>query len=241
MSTSLAHQSVDDLGGPRSVLTRQKRDHVELDRLLHRIDESTGDQRQEYLTRLCRLVFPHAFAEESVLWPAIRRLVPEGERLTLEIEREHQEINELFSSLEQLPEDDSRHRELWERIKALLREDVRDEEDRLLPMLQQGASRRTLVQLGYAWEAVRRIAPTRPHPVVARRPPGNVAAAAPLTVIDRARDVVDRTARRSHGRAHAVSTSLSARLARVAGAVEHMPPLTRGEDPSTRAPRTSEG
>lgn len=240
MSTSLANQSLDELGGPRSVLARQKRDHVELDRLIHLIDASTGDERQEYLTQLCGLVFPHAFAEESVLWPAIRRMVPSGEQLTLEIEREHQEINELFSSLEQLPPDDAAHRHLWERIKTLLREDVRDEEDRLLPLLQDAASPQILVRLGYAWEIVRRTAPTRPHPVVARRPPGNVAAATPLTVIDRTRDAVDRVARRSHGRSRSAATALSAGLARVAGAIEHVPPLTRGEDPSTRTPRTDQ-
>jgi hemerythrin superfamily protein len=238
MSTSLADQTVDQLGGNRSVLARQKRDHIHLDQLLHSIDEAVGDQRQEYLTQLCGLVFPHAFAEESVLWPAIRRLVPAGERLTLEIEAEHQEINELFSRFERLSETDASYATLWQRIKALLREDVRDEEDRLLPMLQDAVSKRTLVQLGYAWEVVRRSAPTRPHPVVARRPPGNVLAAAPLTLIDRARDVIDRRARGSESRTRTVWTSMSAGLARAAGVVEHLPPLTRGEDPRTHAPRS---
>lgn len=237
MSTSLADQSLDELGGPHSVLARQKRDHEELDRLLHFIDAAAGDDRQDLLTALCRLVFPHAFAEESVLWPAIRKWVPGGEPLTLEIEREHQEINELFSRLEQLPPDDAAHRELWEQIKTLLREDVRDEEDRLLPMLQQATDRQTWIRLGWAWEAVRRTAPTRPHPVVARRPPGNVAAAAPLTVLDRTRDQLDWAARRTGGRARDLLTVASAGLARAAGAIEHVPPLTRGEDPSTRSPR----
>ncbi|TFV55826.1 hemerythrin domain-containing protein [Mycobacterium sp. PS03-16] len=240
MTASLADQNLEQLGGPHSVLTRQKRDHIELDRLLHRIDASSGDERRGYLTDLCRLVFPHAFAEESVLWPAIRKLVPRGEALTLEIEQEHQEINELFTELEKLPPADPRHQELWGRIKSLLREDVRDEEDRLLPLLQDVADRRTLVQLGWAWEAVRRTAPTRPHPVVARRPPGNVVAAAPLTVLDRSRDQLDRVARRTTGRARGVFTGVSTGLARVAGAIEHIPPLTRGEDPSTNSPRRPE-
>ena len=236
---TLAQQSIDQLGGPHSVLARQKRDHVELDRLIHEVDSSQGHIRQENLTRLCRLVFPHAFAEESVVWPAIRRWVPDGEKLTLQIEQEHQEINELFTELEKTGPDSDRHRDLWQRIVTLLREDVRDEEDRLLPMLQETVPPKTLVQLGWAWEAVRRTAPTRPHPVVARRPPGNVAAAAPLTVLDRARDHLDRMHRRSTGAVSGASKSMSAALARVAGAVEHIPLLTRGEDPSTRTGRAS--
>lgn len=233
MTQSLAEQTVAQLGGPHSVLARQKRDHIELDRLIESADAASGNERAEYLTRLCRLVFPHAFAEESVLWPAIRRWVPEGEHLTLQIEQEHQQINELFAELEKHDVDSADHRALWQRIVTLLREDVRDEEDRLLPMLQQRMSPRALVALGWAWEATRRTSPTRPHPIVARRPPGNVAAAAPLTVLDRSRDHLDRLSRRSPGRLGGVSTSLSAALARVAGLIEHVPPLTRGEDPST--------
>jgi hemerythrin superfamily protein len=237
MTRSIAEQSEHELGGPRSILIRQKRDHVELDRLLAMVDESAGAHRQTCLNDLCRLVFPHAFAEESVLWPAVRRLLPDGRELTLRVEREHQEINELFTSLEAMDPDSTKHRDTWTRIKSLLREDVRDEEDVLLPRLQEAASARTLTTLGLAWEAVRRTAPTRPHPVVARRPPGNVAAAVPLTVIDRSRDVLDKQSRRDGRRRAAVSSQLSAFLARAAGAIEHLPPLTRGEDPSTATTR----
>ncbi|BBY31456.1 hemerythrin domain-containing protein [Mycolicibacterium sediminis] len=233
MTRSLAQQNESELGGSLSVLVRQKRDHVELDRLLHAIDGSTGAHRRELLNRLCRLVFPHAFAEESVLWPALRKMVPDGEALTLEIEREHQEINELFTELETLAPDSAEHHALWTRIVTLLREDVRDEEDRLFPQLQAVASPRTLAALGVAWEAVRRTAPTRPHPVVARRPPGNAVAALPLTLIDRSRDHLDRLARSRWSRGAAVGGRVSGVLARVAGAIEHVPPLTRGEDPST--------
>jgi hemerythrin superfamily protein len=237
MNRSIAEQTVNELGGGRSILVRQKRDHVELDRLLGEIDGATGAPRQEYLNQLCRLVFPHAFAEESVLWPALRRLLPDGEELTLQVEQEHQEINELFTRLEATDPDSTEHRETWARVKTLLREDVRDEEDVLLPRLQAVASELTLVGLGLAWQAVRSTAPTRPHPVVARRPPGNVVAALPLTAIDRGRDVLDRRARRGDGRMAVTSGRLSALLARAAGAVEHVPPLTRGEDPSTATRR----
>jgi hemerythrin superfamily protein len=233
MTHTIATQTVAELGGRGSVLVRQKLDHVELDHLLLAIDAASGARRQDLLTDLCRLVFPHAFAEESVLWPAIRRLLPDGEALTLQIEQEHQQINELFTELERTDPDSARHRELWERIKTLLREDVRDEEDELLPKLQAAVGRRQLTALGLAWEAIRRTAPTRPHPVVARRPPGNAMAAPPLTVIDRTRDHLDRWSRRSEGSRASALRNVSSGLARLAGAIEHIPPLTRGEDPST--------
>ena len=182
---SLAHQDTEELGGVASVLVRQKRDHVKLDRLLGELDAAHPAQQDAVLRHIYRLVFPHAFAEESVLWPAIRQVLPDGEKLTLQIEQEHQEVNELVTSLEGMNADRPGRTATLNRLVEVLREDVRDEEDVLLPRLQDRLSRRRLQVLGLAWEVVRRLAPTRAHPVVARRPPGNVIAAVPLAVLDR--------------------------------------------------------
>ncbi|MCK0516645.1 hemerythrin domain-containing protein [Williamsia sp. DF01-3] len=233
MTRSIADQTESQLGGSRSVLVRQKRDHIELDRLLYAIDGSAGADREDLINSLCKLVFPHAFAEESVLWPLVRAELPDGEELTLQIEREHQEINELFTELEQIGPDTPEHRELFDRIAAVLREDVRDEEDVLLPKLQDRVSPKQLRQIGMQWEVVRRTAPTRPHPVVARRPPGNVLAALPLTILDRGRDQLDGASRRTHGSTAARLRTVSGALAAAAGRIEHLPLLTRGDRAET--------
>jgi hypothetical protein len=59
---SIADQTTDELGGPGSVLVRQRDDHVELDRLLHELDGATGTAQEEVLNRIDRLVFSHANA-----------------------------------------------------------------------------------------------------------------------------------------------------------------------------------
>ncbi|MBY6414453.1 hemerythrin domain-containing protein [Rhodococcus sp. BP-252] len=237
MPKSISDLSVDELGGPGSVLVRQRDDHVELDRLLRGIEAAEGVEQNDLLRALCRLVFPHAFAEEAVLWPIIRKHVPEGEKLTLDIEQEHQQIDELFSDLEAMPPQDPDREPLLQRIFQLLRQDVRDEEDQLLPMLRAAMTDRQLHRTGMMWSIVRRAAPTRPHPVVARRPPGNVVAAAPLTVVDRARDRLDRLSDHASPIVARPSHIGSRGLAAVAGVIEHIPPLTRGEHPSTRTTR----
>jgi hypothetical protein len=230
---SLADQSVDELGGPLSVLTRQKADHVRLDRLLDRLPATSGDDEQELLNRICRLVFSHAFAEEAVLWPALRRAVPDGEELTTRVEQEHQEITELMAALERSRPGDPERSALIKRSVALLRQDVRDEEDELLPRLQAAVDAATLRRLGVAWELVRRTAPTRAHPVVARRPPGNVLAALPLAAIDRSRDGLDFASRRSGRTLGPALRATSGRLASVADRVERLPLMRRGERPET--------
>jgi len=233
--TSIAEQSVRELGGPGSILARQKQDHIKLDVLLEELQRCSGVEQQAVLNRVCRLVFPHAFAEETVLWPVLRRVVPGGEQLTLEVEEEHQEINELTTRLAMNPAADERAA-LVERLVELLREDVRDEEDVLLPRLQSLLDDQALRRLGRRWEAVRRIAPTRPHPTVARRPPGNVLAALPLTVLDRTRDRLDSGARRADGSVATALSGASRGIARVASRVERLGVMRTGERRQTHIP-----
>jgi hemerythrin superfamily protein len=229
---SLIQQDDTQLGGAASVLVRQKRDHVKLDRLLGELGTASVDEQNGVLRRIYRLVFPHAFAEEAALWPVLRRVLPDGEELTLHVEREHQEVNELVMRIEDTAAGSVERQPLLNRLTQVLREDVRDEEDELLPRLQERVGVRRLRVLGFAWEAVRLMAPTRPHPVVARRPPGNALAALPLTVVDRARDGVDRRVQRRTPPQPRLER-MSRRLAQISHAIEHAPILRRGEDPAT--------
>ncbi|GIG30003.1 hemerythrin domain-containing protein [Cellulomonas marina] len=231
--TSIGEQSLAALGGRLSVLARQRADHEHLDALLAELDATDGRAQEDVLRRLYRLVFPHAFAEESVLWPVVRRALPDGDAITLDVEREHQEVNELVTRLESLPPGHPERPAVLGRLAAVLREDVRDEEDVLFPRLQSVTDRRELRRLGLLWEVVRRVAPTRAHPLVARRPPGNVLAALPLALVDRARDVVDLLVQRGPRAWAPVLGTAGAGLARLGHLVEHLPPLRRGEDPST--------
>jgi hypothetical protein len=233
---SLAQQDVAEMGGRWSVLSRQKADHVELDRLLGCLAEAPPSGQPAVLLRIYRLVFPHAFAEEAVLWPAIRRVLPDGQELTLRVEQEHQQINQLVTRLEALEPGTPDHADVLARVVDLLRADVRDEEDLLLPRLQEKLSPAQLRSLGFAWEAVKRIAPTRAHPVVARRPPGNVLSALPLAILDRSRDHVEAALHRGRHARRALTKAGDA-LARTSRAVENLPGMDRGEDPSTHIPR----
>jgi hemerythrin superfamily protein len=173
---------MEELGGRTSILARQRADHARLDRLMARARqtaEAGGIAHQVALRAVARLVFTHAFAEEAVLFPAARRVLPEGDPLTLRIETDHQEVDELVTRLDRSSSTGPEHRELMERTFAVLDHDVRTEEDELLPRLQQLLGTKKLRLIGWQWELVRRISPTRPHPVVSRRPPGQILSALP--------------------------------------------------------------
>jgi len=227
---SIADQSEAELGGRFSVLRLQRRDHIRLDELLACLSEAAPLEQRKVLLHIYRLVFPHAFAEEAVLWPAIRRVVPNGDQLTVQVEREHQQINELVMLLETMEPDQPERPQLINEVVVLLGRDVGDEESALLPGLQAQLSTKELRALGVAWEVVRRIAPTRPHPFVSRRPPGNVLAALPLALLDRSRDAIDARRYDASGAATPTLDALSAELRRLSDWVERFPAFGLGED-----------
>ena len=158
LGISLADQDEAQLGGPASVLVRQKREHIRLDRLLDELLATSGAEQDRVLISIYRLVFPHAFAEESVLWPVIRRVLPDGEALTRQVEREHQEVNELVTRLDGEHLDPSERRQPLDRLVTVLREDVRDEEDALLPVCRRSSASASCAGSVWhgSWSGVRR-------------------------------------------------------------------------------------
>jgi hemerythrin superfamily protein len=230
---SIAEQTVAELGGPSSVLVRQRSDHEELDGLLTELEAGTGTAQEEVLARIDRLVFRHAFAEETVLWPVFRRVLSNGEALTLRVEQEHQEVNELVADLDRGGGADARRSQRVSRLVEVLRDDVRDEEDLLFPRLQERLSAAELRRLGWRWEITRRISPTRPHPAVSRRPPGNALSVLPLSVLDRSRDLLDAGMRWAPAPLAPAGRALNRGLAGMSGLVERLPLVRTGDRPPT--------
>ena len=88
MTTSITRRDSAALGGSGSILMRQRRDHARLDTLMNRWLAGGADQELDVLWQdIVQLVFSHAFAEETVLWPVLRRVAPNGEELTGRAER----------------------------------------------------------------------------------------------------------------------------------------------------------
>jgi hypothetical protein len=174
------------------IVQLQREDHARLEQLILRY-QGSAQGRADTFRDLVNLVTTHAFAEETVLFPACRtHLEEEGDRLTGQIEQEHQQVNELLVSLQGHSPGDQAFEEGAAQLFAILRHDARQEEDVLLAALAPTVDAKELESIGSAWSAARAVAPNRAHPRVSRRPPGNVLAAPMLTLIDHARDALAR-------------------------------------------------
>jgi hypothetical protein len=149
------------------------------------------------------------------------------------VEEEHQEINQLVTRIEQMQPGDQGWDELLERTFALLDQDVRDEEDLLLPALQRSVDQQALRRLGRSWELVRRTAPDPPPP--RRRPaPARQRGRRPAAHARRPDPRPPRPTGARRQRPLATAARVGSRaLAGLAGAVERLPVVQRGEDPRT--------
>ncbi|WP_432511809.1 hemerythrin domain-containing protein [Kineococcus sp. SYSU DK001] len=211
---SVADQTEHERGGPGSILSRQSRDHAELDELMRSYDRASGPaERGRIVAQVGERALRHAFAEETVLFPAYRKfLAGDDDELTRHIEGDHQTVNEALERLQSADPAADGYDEVVRHTFAVIRHDAHDEEDDLLPRLQQAVGVEELRSIGAAWEVQRRLSPTRPHPRIPREPPGNALAAVPLAVTDRVKDALD-----AGGARRAVA--LGALTAAVAGAV----------------------
>ena len=100
----------------------------------------------------------------------------------------------------------------------------------MFPRLQEALDPPALRRLGLQWEVARRVSPTRAHPTVSRRPPGNAVSGLPLSLLDRSRDLVDAGVQRAPERLAPAGKAVSQGLAAVAGWVERVPLSRRGDD-----------
>lgn len=175
---------------PLNIVTLQRSDHERMERLLHSYE--IGGNRARAYARIVRFVSTHAFAEENVLFPAARRLLPATDSLTHDIEGKHQQVKNLMIEMQGMAPGEAAFEDRAATLFALLRADAREEEDELLPRLAAATDERHLRSLGVAWAAARFTAPNRPNPSVSRRPPGSVLAGLPLAIYERVRRWLER-------------------------------------------------
>jgi hemerythrin superfamily protein len=207
----VADQTEDERGGPSSILSRQSADHRVLDDLMRAYDdEPDAGARGRIVAELGDRALRHAFAEEVVLFPAYRKHFPDsGDALTAHIEGDHQQVNDLLKDLQRADPRSPGYDAEVRRVFAVIRHDAHDEEDDLLPRLQQAAGEEELRAIGDAWEAARVAAPTRPHPKISRRPPWNALSSLGLSVSDRVKDAVDSLAPPGTARRAALSGTVA--------------------------------
>jgi hemerythrin-like domain-containing protein len=175
-------------------------DHEEVKQILADLErgptEATGAtepqlaERKKLTERLVIEESKHEAVEEEYFWPAVRKMMPDGDRLADEATRQEQEGKVVLDKLDKLEASDSEFEGLLARFIAAGRGHMTYEETRVWPGLRGILSSADANELGDKLIKGKDIAPTRPHPDIPPRPGilkavGTVAAAA-----DKLRDAV---------------------------------------------------
>ena len=162
--------------------------HQEIRRLFEEVDRSTGHAREEAFEKLCRFLAVHETAEEEVVHPLARRVIPNGDQI---IEARLQEENEgkrVLQALEKMGTSAAGFEPLFTEFrKSVLEHAEHEEREEFAELRARGGAE--LRGLAAAIKAAEAMAPTHPHPGVESATKniliGTFAAAA-----DRTRDVV---------------------------------------------------
>ncbi len=172
-----------------------RRQHQEARRLLSQVEQLSGDARRDEFEQLVQLLAVHETAEEEVVYPAVRKMVDDGDTLADARTAEEDEAKKALSELEKIgvehPEFDSK----LDSFKQLVLSHAENEEQEVFPQLRETHSREQLESLATGVRAAESLAPTRPHPHAPESAIGNVAVGPFVAVADRVRDAI-REARR---------------------------------------------
>lgn len=179
----------------RDVIEVLTHDHREVEQMFAELESLRGatgaaqrTRRKDLVDQVTIELVRHSVAEEAEVYPRVAEKVSGAE-----VERaksEHAEAEETMKRLERLqPGDPSFAGEL-----AMLMEEIRqhvaEEEGEMFPHMRRVFTEDELVELGGKVEAVKKIAPTRPHPSAPDEPPGDKLLGPVTGLLDRMRDAV---------------------------------------------------
>lgn len=161
---------------------------AELDSLRGATDEQSRSRRKDIAEQVTIELVRHSVAEEVAVYPKVEEKVSQAE--AERAKREHAEAEETMKRLEKLDPADPAFEAELQTLMIEIRAHVAEEEGEMFPHLRSIFSQQELVKIGEQVEAVKKIAPTRPHPSAPDQPPGNLMLGPVAGLFDRLRDAV---------------------------------------------------
>jgi hypothetical protein len=171
----------------RSIIAVLSEEHLQIAALSAELAGAL-EPRKDLADVVTATVTRHLSAEEQYLYPAVRRLLPDGESIA---EREIEHDTEILKNLALLETVDTKGRSFQKLVSAIeeeLRTHQRTCSHEIFPQLRETASEADLIRLGNRVELAEEAAPTRPHPTAVKAPWNKVTDPA-LGVVDKIRDV----------------------------------------------------
>jgi hemerythrin-like domain-containing protein len=186
----------------RDVVDLLSADHREFDRMFRELEQLHGRTDEASLSRKRELVddvtiglVRHSVAEETQVYPRVEKQVDKEE--AEHSKEEHAEAEETMKRLEKMDPDDPEFDGAVAALIQEIRHHVEHEESRMFTELRATLSRDELVEMADKVEAVKKIAPTRAHPMTPNEAGVRLAVGPVASLLDHLRDAVSGRGKRS--------------------------------------------
>jgi hemerythrin-like domain-containing protein len=182
-------------GPQRDVVDLLSADHREFDAIFQQLEALVGRTGPEDLQRKRQLVdevtiglVKHSVAEETQVYPTVEKQVDEEE--AEHSKHEHAQAEETMKLLERMDPSDERFDVEVQTLIREIRHHVEHEEGRMFTELRARFSPEELVQMAEKVEGVKKLAPTRPHPMTPNEGVVRTVAGPVASLLDHLRDAV---------------------------------------------------
>lgn len=169
-------------------------DHQEVKQMFAKIDKASPSAYGELFWQLTNELVRHEVAEEEVVYPEVRKVLPNGEQLADARIKEQSEAEEMLSEMEKKGTDDPSFPSQVTSLRQAVLAHAEREETTVFEPLRNALDLDRREQLGSRYEKAKAAAPTHPHPHAPDTPPGNVALGPIAALVDRARDAMHKAA-----------------------------------------------
>ena len=179
----------------RDVVDLLSADHREFDRIFTELEGLVGQGGPDVLRRKRELVdevtiglVKHSVAEETQVYPRVEKQVDKDE--AEHSKEEHAEAEETMKRLERMDPGDPGFDDAVAELIREIRHHVEHEESRMFTELRTTFSQEELVDMANQVEMVKKIAPTRAHPMTPNEAGVRLAVGPVASLLDHLRDAV---------------------------------------------------
>ncbi|MBV9093373.1 MAG: hemerythrin domain-containing protein [Streptosporangiaceae bacterium] len=172
----------------QGIIEALRRDHQEVRKMFARVEAASGKRRRELFQRLVAELVRHEVAEEEILRPVSKR--DAGEAIANARIKEESQAEQLLKDMEKLDPGSAEFASKLARLRRDVERHAEAEETKEFPRVAKKETPQRLEQMGRAYQAAKRAAPTRPHPSTPNTPAANMLVGPFAAAADRARDAV---------------------------------------------------
>ena len=168
-----------------------KEQHEQIKAGFQRVQSTTGEDRETAFYALRRLLAVHETAEEEIVHPAARQVLPDGDIVVDARLREENQLKQQLSELEEIDVDSSDFISQFSQLEQGVLAHAQKEESEEFDRLRNRIDGPRLERLREAITIAEAIAPTRPHPGIESQT-ANLLVGPFASMLDRARDMFAR-------------------------------------------------